>query len=113
MVSVAAALGGTGGLGKGGKRKRRTRGRFILARIEEIKPQTDGIESGRNQTRFLEIKQNEFDWLRGFVPLVLLFLFPQESKQMVEVWIRFEFVFEFISKNESEIFPIRFLSFAA
>ncbi len=58
---VAAALGGTGGLGRGGKRKRRTRGRFIWAWSEEIKPQTGGIESGRNRTRFLGIKTK---WVR-------------------------------------------------
>ncbi len=31
-------------------------------------------------------------FLRGFVPLVLLFLFPQESKRIVEDLIRIEFV---------------------
>jgi hypothetical protein len=39
-------------------------------------------------------------FLRGFDPLVLLYLSPQESEQMVEYFIRIELVFEFISKTE-------------
>src|SRR5512142_1720923 len=35
---------------------------------------------------------DSFGFLRGFVPLVLLFLFPQESKRIVEDLIRIEFV---------------------
>jgi hypothetical protein len=58
---VAAMLGGTGELERGGKRKRRTRGSFIWHWIEEIELQTRGIDSGKIQTRFLGIKQNEFD----------------------------------------------------
>ena len=39
-------------------------------------------------------------FLRGFDPLVLLYLFPPESEQMVEYFIRIKLVFEFISKTE-------------
>ena len=50
-----------------------------------IPPQSDPFFSG---------------FLRGFDPLVLLYLSPQESEQMVEYFIRIELVFEFISKTE-------------
>ena len=39
-------------------------------------------------------------FLRGFDPLVLLYLFPQESEQIVGYFIRIKLVFEFISKTE-------------
>jgi hypothetical protein len=39
-------------------------------------------------------------FLRGFDPLVLLYLFPQESEQIVGYFARIKLVFEFISKTE-------------
>jgi hypothetical protein len=39
-------------------------------------------------------------FLRGFDPLVLLYLSPQESEQIVGYFIRIKLVFEFISKTE-------------
>jgi hypothetical protein len=38
--------------------------------------------------------------LRGFDPLVLLYLSPQESEQIIGYFIRIKLVFEFISKTE-------------
>ncbi len=49
---VAAALRGTGDHGRGGKRKRRTRGSYLKPWIEEIRLQTRGIEAGKSKTRF-------------------------------------------------------------
>jgi hypothetical protein len=41
-----------------------------------------------------------FGFLRGFDPLILLFLSPQETEQSIEYLARIKFVFEFISKTE-------------
>ncbi len=48
-------------------------------------------------------------FLRGNIPLILLYPYPQESEQTVEYFIRIELVFEFISKTEFLISRIDFL----
>jgi hypothetical protein len=50
-------------------------------------------------------------FLRGFDPLVLLYLSPQETEQSVEFSLRIEFVSSLSLKTEFGFFPSRFLSF--